>query len=154
VKTRVVNRQSILYALLGVIIIGLISFGVTYAHGIKDQLNDWKLLPQPERLTELYFAKPNNLPSTYIPGVSQTFGFTVHNLEYRNTDYTYQVVEENQADTQTVTLQQGSFWLRQNHYKTVTENVALSDLGSRVKIVVNLSNVNESIDYWVSEVTK
>jgi uncharacterized membrane protein len=150
VKAHVKNRQSIRYTLLGAIIIALITFGVADAHGIKNQLNSWKLLPQPERLTELYYVNPNSLPSTYTPGVNQKFGFTVHNVEYRNTDYTYQIEEENQAGSQTVTLQQGSFWLSQNQYKTIDENVNLSDLGPRVQIVVNLSNVNESIDYWAN----
>jgi hypothetical protein len=150
VKARVKNRQFIIYTLVGVIIVAFITFGVADAHGIKDQLNSWKLLPQPERLTELYYVNPNNLPSTYTPGVNQSFDFTVHNLEYRNTDYTYQVEEQSSDGSQTATLTQGSFWLNQNDYKTVSENINISNMGTRVKVIVNLTNVNESIDYWVN----
>jgi len=150
VKTRVINRQTIFYALLGIIIVGVISFGVADAHGIKDQLNDWKLLPEPEKLTELYFTHPNSLPSTYIAGSTQAVAFTVHNLEYKNTNYKYQVEEQSSDGSQTATLTQGSFWLNQNKYKTVSENINISNMGSRVKVIVDLTNVNESISYWVN----
>jgi len=150
VKTRIKKRQFITYALTGITIVAFITFSIADAHGIKDQLNNWKLLPQPEHLTELYFTKPNNLPTTYNTTTDQSFGFTVHNLEYRATDYTYQVIEQSSDGSQTATLTQGSFWLKQNQYKTESENINLSNMGTRVKVVVDLTNVNESIDYWTN----
>ena len=142
------HHSLIKYVGGGLVIVAIVMLATVNAHAIKNQLNDWKLLPQPERLTELYFTNPNNLPSTYNLSLTQQFGFTVHNLEYRNTDYSYQVLEQNSDDSQTITLQQGSFWLKQNQFKTVNENINLNNLGSRVKVIVNLSNINESIDYW------
>ena len=135
------------FARSGLIVLVIILLASVNAHAIKNQLNDWKLLPQPERLTELYFTNPNNLPSTYNLSLNQQFGFTVHNLEYRNTDYTYQVLEQSSDGSQTIILRQGTFWLKQNQYKTTSENLSLSNLSPRVKVIVNLSNVNESIDY-------
>jgi uncharacterized membrane protein len=130
----------------GVVIIGLI----ICAPSIKRQLNDWKLLPQPERLTELYFTHPNNLPSTFTAGQTQKVDFTVHNLEYRTTDYHYIVSEQSQAGGAVDTLTTGSFMLLQGQYKSPVLDIPLADMGSKVKISIDLSGQNESIDYLLS----
>ena len=144
-------RQHLAPIIAATVVIILLILGLVFHQPIKNQLNSWKLLPEPERLTELYFTKPNNLPSTYTPGQSQTVSFTVHNLEYRTTAYPYQISEQNQADTQSQTLAQGQFTLKQNAYEHAVSTIVLPDLGSRVKVVINLPNLAESIDYWVSE---
>lgn len=135
-------------ALLGLVLIILIS---TNVHAIKNQLKDWKLLPEPERLTELYFTHPNNLPTTYTPGQSQTVAFTVHNLEYKTEDYSYQIIENNQAESQPIILTTGTFVLDQNQYGNINNPVTLGAIDSRMMVEVKLTNVNESIDYWVNE---
>ena len=110
-------------------------------------MRSWKLLPEPERLTELYFTHPNSLPASYVPGQQQTVRFTVHNLEYATTDYHYVIVETNQDGSQSQTLASSSFTLPQNGYKKAAVNISTVDLGSHVKLEVDLKNVNESIDY-------
>jgi len=107
----------------------------------------WKLLPEPERLTELYFTQPNSLPKTYAPGQAQTVKFTVHNLEYQTTKYQYQIIEASQDNNQSQTLTTGNFTLPQNAYKQATVNIPTVDLGQHVKIEVELLNKKESIDY-------
>ena len=104
-------------------------------------------MPEPEKLTELYFVNPNHLPSKYKPGQTQTVSFTTHNLEYQTTDYQYQIIEASQTTNQTATLATGSFTLPQNLYHTISVNISTPDFGPRVKVEVVLSNVNESIDY-------
>ncbi len=110
-------------------------------------MRSWKLLPEPEKLTELYFTNPNSLPTKYTPGQPQTVGFTVHNLEYATTDYKYKIIETSQDGSQSQTLASGSFGLLQNGYKKEAVNISTVDLGSHVKLEVDLENVNESIDY-------
>jgi hypothetical protein len=87
------------------------------------------------------------LPAKYTPGQPQTVSFTVHNLEYRTTGYRYQITEQSQDGKQSQTLAAGSFTLRQNDYNHATVNISTVDLGSRVKVDVELVNVHESIDY-------
>ena len=132
----------------GIVILAIL--GGIFRSQIHNQLNAWKLLPRPERLTELYFTKPNNLPSTYSPGQTQTVSFTVHNLEYRTTTYSYTILEQNNAGTTIQTLSSGSFTLDQNQYQTPQIKVQIADAGTRAKIVVQLTNVHESIDYWLN----
>jgi len=107
----------------------------------------WKLLPEPEKLTELYFTRPNNLPTKYTPGQTQTVSFTTHNLEYQTVDYHYQITEQSQTTNQSQTLASGSFTLPQDIYHTTSVSIPTADLGPRVKVEVDLTNVNESIDY-------
>jgi uncharacterized membrane protein len=131
-----------------IIVIALLGAGLHAP--IDRQLRAWKLLPEPERLTELYFSHPNDLPANYVPGQSQTVAFTVHNLEYRPTAYRYQIVEQSQDSSASQTLAQGSFSLAQGQYQSPSVNISTPDLGPNVKVEVELMNVNESIDYLLA----
>lgn len=75
--------------------------------------------------------------------------FTVHNLEYQTTDYSYQITEQSQDNNQSQTLSSGSFTLPQNGYEKEAVNISTVDLGQHVKVNVELINENESIDYLV-----
>lgn len=119
---------------------------------ISRQLHSWKLLPSPEKLTELYFTRPNNLPTTYFPGKNQNVQFTIHNLEYQKENYHYVISVANNQGQQVTTLTQGDVVLMNGQYDKVSVNVILPDLGTREKITTTLTNVNESIDYWVNKV--
>ena len=133
--------------LLAVAIVIIIALGVSFHSAIDRQMHSWKLLPEPEHLTELYFTRPNSLPASYVPGQVQTVSFTVHNLEYATTDYHYVIIETNQDGSQSQTLASSSFTLPQNGYKKEAVNISTVDLGAHVKLEVDLKNVNESIDY-------
>jgi len=113
---------------------------------IDRQMRSWKLLPEPEHLTELYFTHTNNLPSNYTPGQTQIVSFTVHNLEYQRTTYHYQIIEQNQNSNASQTLTSGSFTLAQNAYRKQAVNIVTTDMGSHAKVEVELMNVNESIE--------
>src|SRR3989344_5879352 len=49
------------------------------------------LLPEPERLTALYFEDHLNLPKRVEKGKGYPFRFTIHNLEYQNVTYPYEI---------------------------------------------------------------
>ena len=149
------RRSQVAFLVIGIIIIGGVSLASTvWAQPIKNQLNAWQLLPQPERLTELYFANPNHLPSTYAPGQAQAIAFTVHNLEYQPTTYRYTVTAQADGSATMTTLTTGSFRLDQNQSITTPVSVTLPDLGPRVKVAITLTDQNESIDYWVNRSAK
>ena len=144
------TNKQITYGIALAAVIVLVILAVIFHTNIRNQLNDWKLLPEPEKLTELYFTHPNSLPSTYAAGGTQTVAFTVHNLEYQTENYQYQITETSNNGQQNQILFSSSFVLKQNQYKNVSEPVSLLDFGSRVKISIDLTNVNETIDYWVT----
>lgn len=141
------RRLASIFVPLLIVVVLVLSIG--YHQQIKNQLNAWKLLPQPERLTELYFTDPNNLPSTYVPGQTQTVKFTTHNLEYQTETYQYKILEQSQDGTKSQQLAAGQFTLQQNQYQHIAFPILPVDLGNRVQISVVLPTVNETISYWV-----
>lgn len=101
-----------------------------------------------ETFTELYFENHTLLPKTIKKGEEYSFVFTIHNVEYQDVEYSYVVYL--QRDSQKITLDEGEFNLKNNEYKSVKENFGpLENL--RVKIVVEIINKNQQIDFWMGE---
>ena len=132
---------------LVIVVAAVIVLGLIFHGPLDRQLHRWKLLPEPEKLTELYFTHPNSLPSTYAPGQVLAVNFTTHNLEYQTVDYQYKITEVNQANNQSQTLATGNFSLKQNEYQRQSVNITTTDMGPHAKVEVELVNVHESIDY-------
>lgn len=143
------QRQNLALLFVPLTIVVVLGLSIGFHQQIKNQLNAWKLLPEPERLTELYFTAPNNLPNSYVPGQVQNVRFTVHNIEYQTETYPYKIVEQSQDGSQTQELESGSFTLKQDQYQGQNVGVTPIDLGKRVEITIELPTVNETISYWV-----
>jgi hypothetical protein len=139
-------RRVLLPLGLGISALILIALAPT----IHRQLDDWKLLPRPEKLTELYFTDHTKLPSSYAPGQQQPVNFTVHNLEYATTNYKYTIIQTSEDGSKSQTLSTGSFTIAESQYKNTSLPVTLADLGPRSKITVTLST-QEAISYWVNK---
>lgn len=140
---------------LGCLITAVIIFASLQAPAIKRQLDNWKLLPQPERLTELYFENHTSLPKTYSVGTVQSFKFTVHNLEYRTEQYSYQIIQRSADGQQSQILSSGTFNLAHGKSRTTSSDVTTVDLGPRDQIITTIhtpENINESIDYLITKV--
>jgi uncharacterized membrane protein len=144
------SRRSLALILVPLAIVVVLSLGISFHQQIKNQLIAWKLLPEPEKLTELYFMNPNNLPTIYTPGQKQYVHFTVHNIEYQNETYSYKIVEQNQDGSQIQLLSSGQFTLQQNQYQGLNVGVSPADLGTRAEIIIELPTVNENISYLVN----
>lgn len=142
--------RKVLWISTSFVVVCALAASLIFHTAIANQLNVWKLLPEPERLTELYFTQPNNLPAVYTPGMPQALSFTVHNLEYATTAYHYTVEEQDEAGISQQALTSGDFTLRQNEYKTVDLNIYLPDMGPKTQVIVTLTNTQESIRYLVN----
>ena len=103
---------------------------------------------KPETFTELYFENHLDLPKTVKPKTPYTFTFTVHNVEYKDMEYSYVVYL--QRDDQKIVIDQGSLNLRKDGSQSVKENFGpLKNI--RSKIVVELTNQNQQIDFWLDK---
>lgn len=100
-------------------------------------LNHFKLLPQPERITELYFTEHTKLPKEYLPGQEQTVRFTVHNFEYEPIKYSYVIEQKN--DTTQQQLAAGTVDTQFNDSKELSVRVIPVDMGERSQIAIKLS---------------
>lgn len=146
---RKVPRSLVLFMLAVAAVLLVSGFSVIHAHAIAQQMHRWKLLPEPERLTELYFTKHRDLPVTYVPGTPQAVSFTVHNVEHQAMSYAYVIVQRGD-NGQAAQLGQGSLQLADGATKAASVTVTPVDLG-RSQIIIQLLPTNESINYWVGK---
>lgn len=114
---------------------------------VRGRLAAMKLLPQPERFTELYFPQNLLLPKT-ADGNPLTFSFTIHNEQGAATTYPYQVVIQ-LPDGKTQTVASGSTVLADGQMRMLAQSVLLPRGVTTAEIAVVLPAQQESIHFWV-----
>ncbi|MGA3292213.1 MAG: hypothetical protein ABSC49_03670 [Candidatus Microgenomates bacterium] len=125
----------------------------TFVPGVKEAV-ELATTVKPETFTELYFENHLELPSTSVLGKTVNFAFTVHDLEYKNIVYPYEVyIEclEKGCNGEKQIIDKGSFTLNQDEYKTIPEKYTLTLPTERIQIVVDLINKKQQIDFWTDE---
>ncbi len=129
------------------LVLALVAVVLAYSRTLINQIYAYKLLPQPERFTELYFANHQNLPTVILVNQEQSFQFTIHNLEYTAMSYTVEVSIN--YNNKKVTLDKQAVFLKNDQYKTITEKFSVSQPATKAEVIVNLPTKNEQIDFWV-----
>jgi hypothetical protein len=145
------------------VVIGAISFGVAIFMGhtaIAKQMDDWMLLPRPQRFTELYFTD-HTLPASLKRGASQKLTFTVHNLEHRPTAYHYKLIGIPDDTRPQQVLGEGVVNLAHDQSKTIDQSITVPTVGAQLAIRVDLqydgilfgantpTTETQSIQFWV-----
>lgn len=103
---------------------------------------------KPETFTELYIDNHLQLPTQVNQGQTIHFSFTVHNLEYQQYTYPYEVyIDENGQRTP---IDTGTFSLPQHGYKTISESYTFNKDISRARVVINLIQKNQKIFFWMN----
>lgn len=144
-KKEYITSMAILAALL------LILFAAGGQSGaINGKLNERKLIPQPERYTELYFADYESLPRKIESGKPLDFSFVIRNLEGDDTNYPYVVYLE-YADGRRENVQTGAVSLANEGSKTiiVTDNVAADP--TIKKVIVQLTEKDQEISFILED---
>lgn len=123
-----------------------VAFYPQYSPIVYNQLKEWKLVPLPEPLTELFFEDHLLLPAKIVAGDDLSFRFTIHNVEYKPVSYPYTIYFQ---DGQQRVATQGSLFLKQD--ESVTVPIVLTDpnIATRTAVVVSLDNRQERIHFWV-----
>lgn len=140
------NTKYVIFLIIVVFIV-VSATGILFKKQIIAQMNAWKLLPQPETFTELYFEDHLDLPKHLASGEQASFAFTVHNLEYEDVTYEYAVTAT--ASGSATLMDTGSFMLKQDEYKTIPESFALKKSSARTQVTVTLKNKQQSIHFWI-----
>jgi len=116
---------------------------------VEARLKEWKLLPMPETLTELYFEDHLKLAQYLDSSKPYKFSFTIHNLEYKTMTYRYRV---------TATSAQGSsIWdegevsIPHDAKRTISESIFDKILRTRTKVEVILVDQNQPIHFWLDK---
>jgi hypothetical protein len=143
--------RSLIIAFIGGIVLGLVVLSVILVNQHWDrvyaQLKDWKVVPLPEPLTELYFEDHQTLPAKLENGKEYTFRFTVHNLEYRDLVYPYTVTAISSASA--TPIASGTINLPHDGYQTASASFTLKDTVNRTKIEVELTNLKQKIHFYL-----
>ena len=138
------------YFIIAIIFVAAV---IMYEHkaDIYAQLNDWKLIPQSEHFTELYFNDHVNLPSQISKGQQVSFSFVIHDLEGRGTNYPYTVYFESQ-DGQITKIEDNSIELADGESRTINESYTAQSDNNSGKVVVGLTEKQQSIDFLLNNI--
>jgi hypothetical protein len=124
-----------------IILVTLIAAGyLLYANRIG-----LKLVPTPERFTELYFNNYSAIPKNTTANKPFTFSFTISNREGATTAYPYTVFFKDPSGTVDV-FASNSVTLTDNTSSTVVISHTFVATGETGEIVVNLTQLNQQID--------
>src|SRR5665648_1036317 len=104
---------------------------------------------KPETFTELYLEDHLSLPNKVTLFKENNFKFTIHNLENKVVVYIYEVYIDVNREKQMI--DKNSVIIKNNEYKTITEDFTITVPSQRVKVVVNLMGKNQQIHFWMGE---
>jgi len=128
---------------------------------VAKQLDDWRVLPRPERLTELYFANQTQLPTHAAAGTPQVVSFVIHNLEHQTTRYQYTAATVGASSEHKTKLTSATVTLNSGQSRTITLTLLLPVTSERTAVEIDLdytgitagSNVprpeTQAIRYWL-----
>lgn len=91
-----------------------------------------------EPLTELYFENHTSLPKIIFLNKPYNFSFTVHNLEYQDMRYDYNVSGFDENGTFVYDFDSGEIYLSNNETKTIYENFSMKNHFGKMKININI----------------
>lgn len=91
-----------------------------------------------EPLTELSFEDHTHLPKHLFLNKPYNFSFTVHNLEYQEMRYIYDVSAFDENNTLLFKIDSGEILLANNDTKTTSETFTMNNHFPRTKIIVNI----------------
>ena len=104
------------------------------------------LSKRPETYTELYFTDHLSLPKQLKLKTQYEFAFNIHNLEYKDFTYLYEVTATDEKHE--IILDKGQFFLKHDEIGNVEVTFQISEPFERIKISVNLVNKNQMIHFW------
>lgn len=148
-STKDILRIVLLLILLGIGIFAYTHYKIGYAF-VREKLADFKLIPIPETFTELYFEDHSSLPTHTVAGKTDSFSFTIHNIEYATTTYPYSVYFEYNLLLTKVLFEKDTVTLAPGEVKTITVSHTWKSGELQGKVVVLLESTNQYINFLLS----
>src|SRR5450759_2491273 len=134
--------------LIGVtLVVGMLIFFNLNRASVYNELVALYIIPQPEKLTELYFNNNANLPSSAKSNQIVSFAFVIHNLE--TTDYQYVYNVDVIANGTRHTVDSGNVLVKNNQFYLKSEKFNLMNSPGSQEVIVELTNKQQSIDFWI-----
>jgi hypothetical protein len=152
VKNKKINSKLIIRIVIPILVVCIIAAGifllVIYVPSVKEALI-LATTVKPETFTELYFENHLSLPKEITLFEENNFKFTIHNLENKDMEYPYEVYIDVNGEKQSI--DKSSVSIKNNEFKTITENFTITTPIKRAEVVVNLTSKNQQIDFWMGE---
>ena len=152
-KKRKLNRELFNKVCRTIILIGLPIIAVELiltTPGLTSSIKNAVVLAttvKPETFTELYFENHLNLPGKIELYQDYPFKFTIHNLEYKDMNYPYEVYIDLNGEKQVI--EDSSVFVKSGEYKTINEDFTITLPTARAEVIVNLKDKNQQIDFWI-----
>ena len=147
INYRPIIRIGLLLLVVWFIVVGFFQL-VKYVPSVKEALI-LATTVKPETFTELYFEDHLSLPNKVTLFKENNFKFTIHNLENKDMIYIYEVYIDVNREKQMI--DKNSVLIKNNEYKTITEDFTITVPTQRVKVVINLIGKNQQIHFWMAE---
>jgi hypothetical protein len=139
--------------LIGVIlVVGVLILFNFNRVALRNELAALDLIPKPEKLTELYFNNHANLPHSATRNQQISFAFVIHNLETTDYQYVYTVSVDMNGTRHLVDT--GNILVKNGQYYVKSEKFNLLDSSASQKVVVELTNKQQAIHFWVGKVSQ
>jgi len=137
-------------AIVTLLLVVLVSCAFYVGRGtIYATMQNLKLIPQPERFTELYFDNYLSLPKNTVAGKPIAFIFTIHNLEGVTTTYPYAVYLDEATGTRII-FESGLITLADGESRNITVSFPALTSNLTGKVTVNLTTLNQPIDFLLT----
>jgi hypothetical protein len=141
------------FLLIGVIlVVGMLIIFNSNRASVYNELVALDLIPKPEKLTEIYFNDSANLPGSATSNQVISFAFVIHNLETTDCQYVYDVSVNTNGMRHVV--DSGNVLVKNNHYYVINEKFKIMNSPGDQKVVVELTNKQQSIHFWIRRITK
>ncbi|HEY4036120.1 MAG TPA: hypothetical protein VGL94_19350 [Ktedonobacteraceae bacterium] len=89
------------------------------------------------------------MPNSVTSNQTVSFAFVIHNLEATNFQYTYDV-SVNANGTRHI-VDSGNVLVKNNQYYVKNEKINLIHSTGSQEVVIELTNKQQSIDFWIGE---
>jgi hypothetical protein len=132
-----------------ILVVGMLILFNLNSSSVYNELATLDLIPKPEKLTELYFSNNANLPVHATSNQVVNFTFVIHNLETTDYQYTYDVSVN--ANGTRHSVDRGIVLVKNNQYYVKNEKFKLMNSPGRQDVIVELTNMRQSIDFWTGE---
>jgi len=143
--------------------VGLGAILLVSQNALAHQLDNWKLLPHKQSLSELYFTEHKQLAAVSNTNNPIALSFTVRNREVRTTAYTFTITGKNARSGATYQFGGGAFSVDSKQAHVEQQQLAMPNEDGRIVLTVTISykttdyghttTQTQSIYHWVTRIT-
>ncbi len=152
VRNKKINRKLAIKIVVTLLVLGFVIVGIIMLVDNVPSLKETLILAttvKPETFTELYFEDHLSLPDKISLFIENSFEFTIHNLENKDMEYPYEAYIDIDGEKQMI--DEGSVFIKNNEYITITVDYTVTVPIQRSKVIVNLIDKNQQIHFWTVE---